>query len=203
MPPRGVVLDLDADQRVARAVYLASSQCATMYYRLEYPNGGTDPTAKDPAARWSNPGSNFTNITCDCMGGAAWIAGFDRYQPIRFADIYGGYINCDSIRIDIAQGSKRFARLDRPQPGCMIVYGSVDYDSDGKRDRVGHIGTVVAVPAAWDPNDRKCWEALKVVDVAARKGRANAMTTGIPWFGNDKRGVAKNSWFVVSLMKSK
>lgn len=201
--PRGTVIDLDADQRVARAVYLASPQCVTMYYRLDYPNGGTDPLAKDPAARWSHPGSKFVNITCDCIGAAAWIAGFDRYQPVRFSDIYDGYINCDSIRIDIAKGGKRFQRLHKPQPGCMILYGSVDYDGDGKRDRVGHIGTVVAVPAVWNPDDPKSWQALKVVDVAARKGRANAMTTGLPWFGKDRRGAPKNSWFAVSVMRSR
>jgi hypothetical protein len=196
-----VVLDLDADQRVARAQYLASPQCETIYYRLDYPNGGTDPTAKDPGARWSRPGSTFTNITCDCMGGAAWIAGFDRYQPERFKHIYDGYINCDSIRMDIASGGRCFRRLARPEPGCMVMYGSVDYDGDGRRDRVGHIGTVISVPPDWDERAASSWQKLQIVDVAARAGRANAMTTGMPWFGMDRRGVAKDSWFVVSTMK--
>jgi len=198
---RGKVIPLTGAQRAARARWLASDAAPTIYYRLDYPNGGADPEAADPAARWSHPGSTFVNVTADCMAGAAWCAGFDRYQPVRFKHIYDGYINCDSIRLDIAGPGACFERLDAPEPGCMILYGSLDYDGDGRRDRVGHIGTVTDVPAAWRPDDRACWKALGVVDIAARKGRANARTTGDVWFGLDRRGKPKNAWFARSIMR--
>lgn len=201
--PRGTVIALTPEQRVQRALYLASPECPTIYYRLEYPNGGTDPKAKDPAVRWSRPGSTFVNVTCDCMGGAAWIGGFDRFQPTRFKHIYGGYINCDSMRFDAAGPAKCFERLDKPEPGCMVVFGSVDYDGDGQRDRVGHVGTVVSVPADWNPKKADSWKAMRVVDVSAsRKGRANAATSGLGWYGVDRRGVAKDSWFLRSKMRA-
>jgi len=199
---RGVVLALTDEQRVARAVYLASKQCPDIYYRLEYPNGGTDPAAKDPGARWSKPGSTFVNVTADCIAGAAWCGGWDRYQPIRFAHLYDGSINCDSMRFDIEGPGKCFERIDRPEPGCMVVYGSVDANGDGHRDRVGHIGTVVAVPLEWDPKEYDCWKRVKVVDIAARTPqRANQYTTGLTWFGYDRDGVPKDSWFVRSIMQ--
>jgi len=197
---RGQVIALTAAERVARARYLASPTAPAIYYRLDYPNGGANPEAADPAARWAHPGSSFTNVTADCIAGAAWCAGFDRYQPVRFAHIYEGSINCDSIRLDVAGPGRCFERLAAPAPGCMVVYGSLDYDGDHRWDRIGHIGTVVEVPAEWDARERACWQALGVVDIAGRKGRANARTTGGAWFGADRQGKAKDAWFVRSTM---
>jgi hypothetical protein len=144
---RGAVVQLAPTDIVARALYLAgevtsaeldqhvrnpAKVCATGYYRLKDHNGGKDPTAPDPFTRWQG------NITSDCMGGAAWCGGFDRYQPARLP-LYDGWINTDSMVMD--------------------------------------------VPAEWDRTRRECWEAIGVVDIAARKGRANRRTTGRGWFG--------------------
>lgn len=197
---RGQVLGLTPEQVVARTRYLASDECVTGYYRLEYPNGGTDPTASDPFARWSKPGSSFINITADCIAGALWCQGVDRKQPERFP-IWGGAINCDSLLMDARDQAACFRLLDRPEPGCMLVYDSVDYDHDGDRDRVGHIMTITDVPAEWDPASLECWRAIKGADVAARRGRANMATTGLGWFGLDKRGVPKDSQFVRCVME--
>ena len=201
MHTRGTVIPLTPQQIVERAHFLASKDCPDIYYRLEYPNGGSDPKTDDPAARWSNPGSAFVNRTADCIAGASWCGGWDRFQPERFAHIYEGHINCDSMRMDINGPGKCFERLERPIPGCMVVYGSVDYDHDGHRDRVGHIGTVVGVPSKWNEHDIKSWTALIVVDIASRSpARANQMRDGIPWYGHDRYGVPKDSYFVRSKM---
>lgn len=61
--------------------------------------------------------------------------------------------------------------------------------------RVGHVGTVVAYHGLeWDPTASECWDLIDVVDVAARGGRANKLTTGRCWRGTE-------AWFLMSTMK--
>jgi len=183
---------LTPEQVVARALYLAGEvgadaldpyvrdpapECPVIYYRLQDHNGGTDPTAPDPATRWRTDGG-LTAITCDCAGAAAWCSGYDRFQPQRFAHLYGGWINTNSMILDASGPRRCFVPLERPEPGCLIVCKS---GSPGHK--VGHVGVVVSVPAAWDPSSRACWEAIGVVDVASRASRANRRTTGRGWFG--------------------
>lgn len=195
---RGLVCGLTLEQVRQRALYLAGEEtietldwyvrkedapmsCPSGFYLLKDHNGGKDPTAPDPFSRWSKPGSQFVNVTADCIGGAAWCGGFDRFQEKRFAHIYGGWINTDSMRQDAEGPAKCFELLDRPLPGCFVVFKS----GQGGH-QVGHIGTVVDVPLEWDPNERECWKALGVVDVAARVGRANKRRDGSAWFGIGK-----------------
>jgi hypothetical protein len=206
---RGVVVPLSADERVQRALYLAGladistldrwvrkehapKRCPTLYYRLKGFNGGKDPTAPDPADRWTFEGADgkrYIARTSDCMGAAAWIGGFDRYQPRRFAHIQDGWTNTDGMRLDAGGPSRCFRKIDAPERGCFVVYGS---GSPGHK--VGHVGTVIGVPAGFDRTKREHWQALEVVDVASRGTRpANQLTTGRGWFGAD-------AWFVVSVM---
>lgn len=205
-PQRGTVLPLTAHQRLQRALYLAGrvelaaldpfvrretapAKCPDIYYLLKDHNGGKDPTALDPADRWSKPGSAFVNRTCDCIGGAAWIGGWDRYQPIRFSHLYEGWINTDSMRLDAGGKALCFEKLDAPELGCYVVCAS---GSPGHA--VGHIGTVVGIPDGWDRADRNAWIALEVVDVAKRDPHpANRTTTGRSWFGAD-------AWFIRPIM---
>lgn len=197
MKKRGTVLYLSPDQVIARATSLVGSR---IFYRLEYPNGGTDPTAKDCAARWSKENSSFVNVTSDCVGFASWASGFDRLQEERMEHVYDGRINCDSMRIEAAHHGKCFARLERPEPGCLVAYGSLDADKDGNRDYAGHVGVVVGVPSEWDVNNRECWRALAVIDCASRyPSVAIKQTTGMTWFGN-RMGIPKDSWFLRSIM---
>lgn len=184
---RGVVLGLSLEQVRERALYLAGPKCAVGYYRLNGKhdglpayNGGKDPTAADPFDRWSRPGSTFVNVTADCIGGAAWCGGFDRYQPERFAHIYEGWINTDSMLEDARGPARCFVELPRPTPGCFIVCAS---HTPGHE--VGHIGTVVEVPLEWDASAPECWSAIGVVDVASTGAgrRANTLRTGRGWFG--------------------
>src|SRR5688572_19136032 len=122
---RGLVLELTSDEIVNRLLYLAGKvdsskldkcvlnpapTCVTGYYRLNGDhdgyapyNGGKDPTACDPFDRWRKTGKTFVNITSDCIGGQAWAHGFDRYQSSRFAHIYDGWINTDSMRMDVSR----------------------------------------------------------------------------------------------------
>jgi hypothetical protein len=202
MTPRGLVVPLTALQIRQRALYLAGevpletldehvrrdrapSLCPTLYYLLKEHNGGKDPTAADPADWWSKPGSSTVNVTCDCIGGASWCGGWDRYQPVRFSHIYDGWINTDSMIMD-ARGPRRcFIPLERPEPGRFLVCAS---GSPGHQ--VGHISVCVGYKLAeWEPKARECWEAIQVVDVAARRNpdgspaRANRRTTGRGWYG--------------------
>lgn len=187
---RGRVVPLTPAQVVTRALYLAgerfgadldehvrspAERCPVGYYRLPDHNGGTDPTAPDPFSRWSDGGS--PRRTSDCIGGAAWCSGFDRYQPQRFAHIYSGWINTDSSLMDARGPARCFRDLGRPEPGALIVCRS-----GSRGHRVGHVGVVVSVPAEWDPADLGCWQAIGVVDIAGRTGRANMRTTGRGWY---------------------
>lgn len=208
---RGLVVPLSQAQVLARARYLAGlpgatletldehvrkdgapSECPTIYYRLKGFNGGKDPTAPDPATRWSERdehGVVHPRITSDCIGGASWCGGWDRFQPGRFPHLYDGWINTDSMRMDARGPMRCFIRLARPEPGCYVVFAS-----GAGGHAVGHIGTVIDVPLEWDESERDCWRRLGVVDVAARSGRANKLTTGLAWFDHD-------AWFIRSTMK--
>lgn len=214
LPPgrhgRGLVVPLTAKQRIQRALYLAQladtssldpwaqrsgapAKCPDVFYLLKDHNGGKDPTAVDPADRWSKDGATFVNRTCDCIGGASWIGGWDRYQPNRMpASVgYAGWYNTDSMRIDARGPAKCFVKLAAPELGCYVVCAS---KSPGHE--IGHIGTIVGVPDGFDRREREAWDALDVVDVAARTPRkANALTTGRGWFGAD-------AWFIVPAMRT-
>lgn len=221
---RGIVLPLTAEQIVARALYLAgetsldtlddhvrrpfgqpadipsSVRCPEIFYLLHEHNGGKDPTASDPADRWStdaelervrNGGpmapAPFVNRTCDCIGGASWCSGFDRYQPVRFGHVpgYDGWINTDSMIWEATHTKRCFVDAGRPEPGTMIVCAS-----GSLHHAIGHVGVVVGSKLAeWDPKVAACWSAIEVVNVAAYRddhgnpARANRRTTGAGWFG--------------------
>lgn len=217
-PPRGIVIALEPEQVVERARRMANHpgsihydpsvpEAPEGYYRLSYPNGGTDPTAADHFARWSKPGSKFVNVTGDCVSLAAWASGFDRLQPKRGAHLQGGAINCDFMVLDAMGKGACFERLSRPAPGCLVVYPSLaDQDHDGERDGAGHVGVVVGVPAEWNANERQCWLDLVVIDCASRTPHlADQWSTGRAWWGSRTgeagRTVPKGSIFVRSVMR--
>lgn len=101
-------------------------------YHLEYPNGGTDPTADDP--------EDYDTKGCDCIGFACWCGGFDRFQPGKFP-MYDGYINTDSMIEEAMGPGKWFTASDRPSVGCFIVGHT--YRNKLLQRRIGHIGVVV------------------------------------------------------------
>lgn len=132
--PRGKIIsipDRHGRNEVRRAEMLVGSP--SINYHLKYPNGGTDPEAINP--------QDMHTGGCDCIGFAAWCAGFDRYQPKKFP-LYDGYINTDSMVMEATQWGRWFTFLDKPEPGCFIV--SPSYFSKLRLKRViGHIGVVV------------------------------------------------------------
>lgn len=216
--PRGTVISLEPAEVVLRARRMANHPHTSRYddtlpdapegyYRLKYPNGGTDPTAPDNFARWSKPGSKFENVTGDCVSLSAWASGFDRFQERRGSHLQGGAINCDFMVRDARGRALCFELLPRPYAGCIVVYPSLPdgEDDDDERDGAGHTGIVISTPIEWDPAERDCWARLGVIDCAGRSGLAVQYTTGLTWWGSrkDKSGkaVAKGSIFVRSIMR--
>jgi hypothetical protein len=193
---RGQVLGLTLAQVAARARYLgglakadtldahvrdAAPDCIDGYYLLSEHNGGKDPTAKDPFDRWSKVGHTFVNRTADCIGGASWCGGFDRYQPDRFAHLYDGWINTDSMIEDALGPGLCFELLHAPVPGCFMVAPT---HAPPPFAGCGHIATVYDAPpeSDWNPESHDCWRHVLAVDVAARgEHRANMPTTGVVW----------------------
>ena len=135
-------------------------------------NGGGNPGGDTPDVA---PGGVRT-FTSDCIGTGLWGAGVDRYQPKRFAHLYGGYMNTNSILLD-AHGERAVRhvgsdvapmRLWRPctvpRRGVFAVYAS-RFTKAGVKvpGSWGHIMGVVGVRAAeWDPN-APSWDLLDVV----------------------------------------
>lgn len=198
MAKRGTDLGLTEREAIERARLMAGPAGQAVRYRLAYPNGGDDPRRAVPSAEHEG------RQVCDCVGFALWCLGVDRYDPGRSAreepddptefHTYGGYANTDAILIDASGPRQKFEFVDRPHPGCLVVYGSVDRGRPG--GRVGHVGVVVGVPAEWDPGERDCWARLEVVDCASRSGRAIRPGSGLTWYGKDKRGRPKDARFV-------
>lgn len=143
---RGEIIKLDGagfteeEEIVTRALEQVGRK---VKYSLEYPNGGTSPSApgpEDPQTRG-----------CDCVGFDAWCGGFDRYQPEKFP-LYDGYINTDSMIQEALTTGKWFKLLPAPESGCFIVTESFTkkgLDRDGRRV-IGHTG-VVTDASEWKP----------------------------------------------------
>ncbi len=197
---RGLVLGLTPEQVVARAKYLGSSSCVDGFYLLHEHNGGKDPTAADPFDRWVKPGSleGFQNRTADCIGGAAWCGGWDRYQPERFGYLYDGWINTDSMIEDALGKAQCFELLERPEPGAYVGAPTGARGFEG----CGHIGTVISVPPEWDVDTLDCWRHVLIVDVASRSPqRANQVSNAGAWFGARYRhDVSRHAIFCRSIM---
>lgn len=231
-PARGTVITLGSDATILRARRMANHPDSPHYdaalptapegyYRLSYPNGGTDPTAPDHFTWWIKEGGEprtidrydatrnraFHFTTGDCVSLVAWASGFDRYQPVRGKHLQGGSINCDFMVADANGPAKCFTRLARPEPGCIVAYPSLaDQDHDGQRDGAGHTGIVIEVPAEWDETVKDCWLKLVVIDCAHRTpGLSDQWSTGRAWYGSrvGEAGIVvpKGSIFCRSIMQ--
>ena len=182
----------------AEAVVRARAMCGqlgvSIVYRLADESGGRDPFAADPASHWRTAIRRVAVASCDCAGFVAWALGYDRYQP-GFLHPWE-WINCDSAILDARGPAGWFTEVATPIAGDLVVFPSIDLDHDGSRDRVGHIGVIVAVSPRWVPG------ALAELRVAhcsdgnmKRYGRAIAETTGIIWSGADSfRGRRDPRW---------
>lgn len=76
---------------------------------------------------------------CDCSGFVCWIYGLSRQSEIPFYRQLGGWINTDSMVLDIKSEAGIFGRLNIPEIGCIVVYGR------RKAGQYGHVGIVSEV----------------------------------------------------------
>lgn len=156
--------------------------------------GGRNPQAEKPFT--SKNGAEGS----DCIGFVLWCLGLDRLQPDY--PFYEGWINTDSMLMDVDGDQKYFEGIDFPYPGCAVVYPSIW--KDGKMVRMGHIGLVVAVPSTWPTHEewktltqkqRSAWmKQVMIIDCAAAAtrrltGRAVGKRTAEIW-AKDGRFVA-------------
>lgn len=131
---RGKILSLQQSDIVKRA-NLALNWA--IKYHLEYPNGGTDPEAPDCSALLDK------QKVADCVGFAAWCAGFDRLNP-KFP-LYDGYINTDSMIEEATTRGNWFNVHDDPAEGDFIVAASYRPKLTPWRRIIGHIGVITQV----------------------------------------------------------
>lgn len=151
-------------------------RCAEGFYLLKDHNGGKDPRAIDPFDRWRKPGEAFVNRTADCAA-MQWSQGADRYQPDLASYIYGGWMNTDSIIVDATTRQKVYRQVRKPARGGMIICAS-----GSRGHRIGHMGGTPDGDEDFEYGNPASWDRLKVVDIAARNGRANRATTARGWF---------------------
>lgn len=80
--------------------------------------------------------------TCDCSGYVAWALGISRYQPGNpfYKTFNGGWVNTDAMAADGKSPFGFFAALEKPKPGCVIVY-----PSNKPKLAYGHTGIVTAM----------------------------------------------------------
>jgi len=95
-------------------------------------SGGRDP-------RWPLPARPGTR-TADCIGFALWCFGIDRFQ-VNYP-FYGGWINTDSMIMDVTGGRTHFTPLLENKFPHMIVVGSKKVFGHGPN--MGHIGIVLS-----------------------------------------------------------
>lgn len=135
--------------------------------------GGRNPDAPAP---WTSKGAR---IGSDCVGAFLWAWGIDRFQPSF--PLYGGWINTDSAIGEARTTAQWFRIVEHPEPGDAVVFPSVDFDHDGDRDRIGHIGMVSFVPRLWDGD----FADLRVIHCAASGRVAVRESSGGVWNNRD------------------
>lgn len=157
-------IPVSALEAVERAKRIAAS-----YSKYILGAGGRNPQAETPFT------SKNGALGSDCIGFVLWCWGLDRLQSDY--PFYEGWINTDSMLMDVAKDKTRFEEIFRPYPGCCVVYKSKW--SNGKMIRMGHIGLVVAAPENWPHNwkslplkERLAWcKKVTVIDCAAAASR--------------------------------
>jgi LysM repeat protein len=74
---------------------------------------------------------------CDCSGFVCWVLNLSRQTDIPYYRNFGGWIFTDSMEADIKSNAGIFDRLDKPEAGCIVVYGAMG--------KIGHVGIVSEV----------------------------------------------------------
>jgi hypothetical protein len=115
-------IPVESAQLIARARSVVSSN---ILYKLA--SGGMFPDDPKPTR----------DGLCDCSGFICWVIGLSRKTDIPFYKRFGGWIFTDSMEADVNSDSGIFERLQRPEPGCIVVYGA--------GNKIGHVGLVSVV----------------------------------------------------------
>lgn len=120
-------------------------------------SGGMDANAPRP--------SNIRN-ECDCSGYVCWCLGISRKtdHPL-YMSFNGGWINTDAMVHDAKTSTGFFDRIDKPKPGCLIVYPK------SARPKIGHVGIVTRLNT-----DGTVARVLHCSSGASRQGDAVAET---------------------------
>jgi hypothetical protein len=193
---RGRVRSMTREQALQRARRMLGEGGRAIRYSMEPGhNGGADPDAFDPATHWRSPVLKLRRATCDCVGYQTWSLGFDRMQP-DFAPLWD-WANTDSMILEAHTRMRWFEIISWPESACLIVYPSIDYDRDGSRDRIGHVGMVTGMVDGhgkllsefeWNTKAPP-YHRLRVAHCSASNdrqlGRAIVETDGAPWAGRD------------------
>jgi hypothetical protein len=156
------------------AVIRARSLVGTSRYLVGA--GGRDPHASAPDSIVRG------RRGCDYAGFLAWCFGYDRHQ--RGFTSGWDWINADSMIVEAETLAAWFRQLPEPELGAVVAYSSIDLERDGHRERKGHAGLVVALPAKWSTDDG-AWAAMRVIHCAPsiqrRRGHAIDETHAVAW----------------------
>lgn len=151
-------------------------------------SGGRDPRAADPFGTYqARAGEDparahrrllLGRVWIDCSGFVAWCLGIAR-KLSNGAWFYTDRIVADARRQLAFEDLGYRVPVDQVRPGDVVAYGSIDRDHDGKRDKIGHTGIVVAVPARV-----RSLRDVRVIHAAASTnpaGGAVRESSGAPW----------------------
>lgn len=160
---------VDRIEVLSPAVTLTRARACTRI-QIEYAlgAGGRNPRSSDPRSEKLRNG--IRRFGLDCSGLVAHAIGFDRYQP-NFIP-WGGWVNTDSL-IEDALGLRQLVeQVMYPEVGALLCFPGVDYDSDGDRDRIGHVAIVssIARVAEWDPNAPQ-YHLVDIIDCAGSNSK--------------------------------
>ena len=158
--------------------------------------GGRDPSAPLPWGPYqARPGEDpvrtrqrrsLNAAWCDCSGAVSWVLGV----PRRIAGYARGFgwVSTDGLIKDADDPAVELVAWVQPgEPvtpwGCLVVYGGEDTDGDGDRDRIGHVGIVVAVPDGWAYTGPASLTALTIWHCASSASPTGAIriSDGKPW----------------------
>lgn len=150
-------------------------------YRLG--TGDYNPAQGDRPWTGLPPASDCAGFAfCFCWRLKRHRPGFNRGRWATVSDD----INTDSALEDALHHKELFIVVTTPQPGDLLVFGSVR--KDGKRIRIGHVGLIESVPTEWDPLQPQ-YSSLTIIQCKGPNGRAPGVvrTDGALWDRNDVR----------------
>lgn len=135
----------------------------------------------------------------DCWGFAdAWSYDHPRHDPGfnvgPWATVQNDR-NCDSAIEDAEHTRQRYAVIDRPELGCLLVMPSVRDPKTKKRIRIGHVWITSSIASVleWDPAHPQ-YQLLETLQCQASKSPAVRLGAGPLHDGRTFRGETRDEW---------